>query len=243
MVSICLQSGHWNTNTGQTGAPREQERTIAIGKRLTDLLRANGYEVYHTDARADVNPAVTNRDWNLFLSLHCDANYPGNEGGGFADFPEPSTDFATKESQRIQKVFADNYFKDSGIRNVPSRSNANTRFYYMWSALSAKTPCVILEMGESIDPHDTVILDDTERQAKIILSVIKKALPTGTTPTPDPVPPTTDYKKKYEDEVNAHTATKEAFKKFKEDAAVSQEVAVKDALKKLNEKIDSAQKV
>lgn len=66
--------------------------------------------------------------------------------------------------------------------------------------------------------------------------------PTPTPVPPTPVPPTTDWKKKYEDEVNAHTATKEAFKKYKEDAAVAQADAVKDALKKLNDKIDAAQK-
>ncbi len=80
---ICCQSGHWNMTSGATGAPMEQVRTLAIGLKLVDLLRANGFEVYHTDAFADSNPAVTNKDWDLFLSLHCDANYAGDEGGGF----------------------------------------------------------------------------------------------------------------------------------------------------------------
>lgn len=60
------------------------------------------------------------------------------------------------------------------------------------------------------------------------------------TPTP---PPTSDWKKKYEDEVNMHTATKEAFKKYKADAELDKQNAVKDAVKKLNDKIDAAQKV
>ena len=193
MRKICIQSGHWNTTSGQTGAPREQERTIAIGLALTDKLRANGFEVYHTDARANLNPAVTGKDWDLFLSLHCDMDYAGNEGGGFVDWIDPSIDSSTasnKESERIAKAIEAVYFRDSGIRNVPSRRNANTKFYYMWEALSADTHCVIIEMGESIDPHDNVILNDTDRQANILLSAIKNAYPE--TVTPPVTPPTTD---------------------------------------------------
>jgi len=116
-------------------------------------------------------------------------DYAGTEGGGFVDFPEPSTDQATSESQRIAKAIESVYFKESGIRNVPSRRNANTKYYYMWSALSAKTPCAILEMGESIDPHDSVILNDTERVAKAILGGINKAFPGVVVPS-TPEPPT-----------------------------------------------------
>lgn len=44
---------------------------------------------------------------------------------------------------------------------------------------------------------------------------------------PTPEPPAEDWKKKYEDEVVAHTKTKEDFKKFKEDAALDKQNAVK----------------
>ena len=189
MKQICIQSGHWNVTSGQTGAPMEQVRTLAIGLKLVDLLRKQGYIVYHTDSFANLNKDVTGKDWDLFLALHCDMDYAGTEGGGFADFPEPSTDQATSESQRIVKAIESVYFKESGIRNVPSRRNANTKYYYMWSALSAKTPCAILEMGESIDPHDSVILNDTERVAKAILGGINKAFPGAVVP-PTPEPPT-----------------------------------------------------
>lgn len=189
MKQICIQSGHWNVTSGATGAPMEQVRTLAIGLKLVDLLRKQGYIVYHTDSFANLNKDVTGKDWDLFLALHCDMDYPGTEGGGFADFPEPSTDQATVESQRIVKAIESVYFKESGIRNVPSRRNANTKYYYMWSALSAKTPCAILEMGESIDPHDSVILNDTERVAKAILGGINKAFP-GVIVPPTPEPPT-----------------------------------------------------
>lgn len=186
MRKICIQSGHWNVTSGATGAPMEQKRTLAIGLKLVDLLRAQGYIVYHTDSYANTNPDVTSKDWDLFLALHCDMDYQGTEGGGFVDFPEPSTDAATAESQRIVKAIESVYFKESGIRNVPSRRNNNTKYYYMWSVLSAKTACAIIEMGESIDPHDSVILNDTERVAKAILGGINKAYPGDVPPTPEP---------------------------------------------------------
>ncbi len=185
--SICIQSGHWNVTSGATGAPMEQKRTLAIGLKLVDMLRAQGYNVYHTDSFADTNKDVTGRDWDLFLSLHCDMDYAGTEGGGFVDFPDPSVDSSNAESKRIKEVIEVVYFKESGIRNVPSRSNKNTKFYYMWYELSPKTPCVLIEMGESIDPHDSVILNDTERVAKAILGGINKAFPgVVVTPPTDP---------------------------------------------------------
>lgn len=177
MRHIAIQSGHWNTTNGQTGAPRELERTLAIGQRLVEKLNGNGFYAVQCDALANVNPTITGQDWDLFLALHCDMDYPGTEGGGFIDYPDPSVDYSSAESKRIKEVIEGVYFTESGIRNVPARSNPNTKFYYMWSALSSKTPCNILEMGESIDPHDNVILNDTDRQANILLSAIKKAFP------------------------------------------------------------------
>lgn len=187
MKKIAIQSGHMNTTNGQTGAPRELERTIAIGQRLFDLLTKAGYVVTRCDANANNNSYITTTDWDLFISLHCDANYAGDQGGGFVDFPDPSIDDSTKESKRIKEAIESVYFQETGIRNVPSRSNSNTKFYYMWTALSPKTPCVLIEMGESIDPHDNVILNDKDRVAKAILKGIVKALPLEIVTPPVPL--------------------------------------------------------
>lgn len=240
MKNICIQSGHWNMTSGATGAPREQERTIAIGLRLVDLLRANGFNVYHTDAFADDNREITGKDWDLFLALHCDANYAGDEGGGFIDFPDPSVDAASAESKRIKEAIESVYFTESGIRNVPSRSNPNTKFYYMWSALTAKTPCNIIEMGESIDPHDNVILNDVDRVANILLRGIKKAFPDVQPATPStpatPTQPTVDYKAKYELLLNDYETLK--INSFKAVEAVRAEKAKAiDDLTKINEEL------
>lgn len=193
MKYINIQVGHWNIQSNcdvslrpSTGAPLEVETNKKIAIRLEQLLQQNGFKTYLSDANYNCKPEAGTTDFDLYLALHCDQNYGGDEGGGFVDIPDPSTDQATKESARIAQAIESVYFKESGIRNVPSRRNNNTKYYYMWKVLSAKTPCVIIEMGESVDAHDRVILNDTERVAKAILGGINKAFPGVVTPTPEP---------------------------------------------------------
>jgi hypothetical protein len=45
----------------------------------------------------------------------------------------------------------------------------------MWQYLSNKTPCVLLEMGEAKDAHDSVLLGNTELIASAIVRSICKA--------------------------------------------------------------------
>ena len=172
MTKICIQPGHWGKPGA--GAPEEQANNKRIADRLCAVLRDKGFEVYETDYYADADPKVTGTDWNLFLALHCDMDYPNDGGSGFVDYPEPSTDGATIESQRIAKVIKDTYFPEVQI-NYISHSNANTRYYYMWKALSSKTPCVLIEMGQSIDPHDKVLLANTDLIANALARSICKA--------------------------------------------------------------------
>ena len=220
MFKIMLQGGHLGTTTGQVGAPGEQELTRRIRTRLSEILISKGFQLFLVDA----NPPddQLNQDFDLFLALHGDADYPNDGGSGFTDFPEPSTDGATQESQRLAREIASEYFNHSGIKEV-SHSNANTRFYYMWKRLSAKTPCVILEMGQVQDPHDKVILADTDRVCNAIARGVCKAFgvpfDAPQPPTP-PVEPQPDYKKLYEDEKMAHEETK---KKLEADRLVWEE--------------------
>lgn len=168
MKKICLQSGHYSKGGG---APNELETNKRITDRLAYLLRQRGFEVYQTDWYGYNDPKVTKTDYDLFLALHCDMDYPNDNGGGFADYPEPSTDSATVESQRICKVINDYYFPEVKIV-YKNRSNANTRYYYMWKYLTAKTPCVLIEMGQSIDPHDSVLLSNTDLIANALMRAI-----------------------------------------------------------------------
>jgi len=184
MLKLILQAGHENRTSGQTGAPEEQANNIRIRNRLGEVLSSKGFQVMMVDA-----DYTATQDFQLALSLHCDANYAGDEGGGFVDYPDPSVDFANAESKRIKEAIESEYFKNSGIKNMPNRSNANTKFYYWWSQLTKNTPCVLIEMGESIDPHDRVILADTDRVANAIARGVCRAFNVSFDPPPPPAPP------------------------------------------------------
>jgi len=183
---ICLQSGHEGRTSGSTGAPGEVELNVRIRNRLSDILIEKGFMIQLVGA--DPINAEINKDFDLFLALHGDADIYGT-GGGVVDFPEPNTDGATIESQRIAKCITEEYFKHSEIVNHPERSNANTRYYYMWDQLTLKTPCVIIEMGVVRDAHDSVLLADTERIATALARGVCKAFDvTYDTPLPAPEP-------------------------------------------------------
>jgi hypothetical protein len=180
---ICLQAGHQNIKyneiialQGSTGAPQEMGTNYKITSRLAEILRVKGFEVKQTDANANVDPMVTDIDWDLFLSIHCDAD-SALLSGGFIDVADPVVDMAHAESLRIATAMESEYFNHSGIVNRPERKQKSdgVLLYYMWATLSPKTPCVLIEMGESIDPHDRVILNDTDRVANAIARGICKA--------------------------------------------------------------------
>lgn len=206
---VCLQAGHQNARNncepalrGGTGAPGEAEFTVRVRDRLSQILQERGFAVQLVDATFNCNPERS-KDFDLFLAIHYDADIYGT-GGGFVDIPEPSTDHATKESKRIRDAIASEYFRHSGIKEV-NRSNANTRYYYMWRVLSAKTPCVIIECGVGKDEHDSVILSDTDRVANAIARGICKAfnLPfdkPAPKPDPKPQPPATNWEALYKEE-------------------------------------------
>src|SRR3990167_2955519 len=117
-MKICLQAGHINAQyniepslRASTGAPGEQELTKRITDRVSALLRDKGFEVRQTDACANGDITITQTDWDLFLAIHGDADYAGDNGGGFVDYPDPSVDASTVESKRIKEAIESEYFK------------------------------------------------------------------------------------------------------------------------------------
>jgi len=187
MFKIGLQAGHWNVTSGSTGAPGEQELNLRIMMGVKDMLISRSFQVYLFDA----NPPddQIDKDFDLFLALHGDADIYGT-GGGCISPPDPNIDLAHQESKRISQAIESEYFHHSEIVNHPERVNPNMTKYYMWRRLSAKTPCVILEMGVVQDEHDKVLLADTNRIASAITRGICKAfdVPFDTPSTPDPEP-------------------------------------------------------
>jgi hypothetical protein len=54
------------------------------------------------------------------------------------------------------------YFHHAEITDL-NFTSINILKYYMWKYLTAKTPCVLIELGQVQDPHDKVLLADTNR--------------------------------------------------------------------------------
>ncbi|MCK9371060.1 N-acetylmuramoyl-L-alanine amidase [Candidatus Dojkabacteria bacterium] len=210
MPKICLQVGHQNIQynsiealQGSTGAPQEMGTNYKVVSRTAELLRQRGFEVKQTDANANADPLVTDVDWDMYLAVHCDAD-SALLSGGFVDHADPIIDDAAVESSRIAEAIESVFFKETGIVDRPEREGKSdgVLFYYMWSVLTSKTPCVLIEMGESVDAHDRVILNDTERCAKALTRGICNAfgvvydLPTPQPPVVEPpvvvTPPVVD---------------------------------------------------
>lgn len=175
-MKVCIQAGHSNTTTGQTGAPGEKDWNEKIVPIIAEKLRAKGVEVYETDANAFKDNKVTSTDWDMFLAVHYDADIY-NDRGGFVDYPDPAADMVWETSKKLAESLRDHYFSTTGIPERYSRSNANTKFYYMWSELTANTPCVIIECGVGWrKPQDYEILRDYDFIAMTICDGVLKGL-------------------------------------------------------------------
>src|SRR4030067_1771763 len=153
MKKIIIQSGHEFIQSncivalrGAAGAPGEKDFNVRIRNRLSQILISKGFQLFLADANFNCKADSGSQDYDLALAIHFDANVYGT-GGGFVDYPDPSVDGVNAESKRIKEAIELMYFNNSGIVNHPERSNPNTKFYYLWQALSAKTPCVIIECG------------------------------------------------------------------------------------------------
>ncbi len=181
MKLICLQAGHENTQNncnpalrGSTGAPGEIAFTVKTRNRLSEILQQKGFQVQLVDATYNCNPEAGKKDFDLFLAIHYEADVH-NMGGGLIGSGDPSVDANYKESARIRDVMRSEYFKNVGIDEHEEWSNPNVTEYYMWSALTAKTPCVLIECGVGQNAHDKVILADTDRICNAIARGICKA--------------------------------------------------------------------
>lgn len=204
-MKLIIQAGHiniqFNSDTALrsgTGAPGEQKFTLRIANRLSEILRSKGFFVKQTDANANDDVAITKVDWDLFLAIHFEANVHGT-GGGFLTAPDPSVDASNAESKRIAQALKDEYFKNTGIAEHEEWITPAMTLYYMWATLSAKTPCVIIECGVGQDPHDSIILADTERVCNAIARGVCKAFGINFDQS-TPTPPITDWKKKYDEQ-------------------------------------------
>lgn len=184
MKNIVVQAGHINCENNidpgirkSTGSPGEKELTLRIANRVSAMLRDRGYNVIQTDANANSDKKITEKDFDLFLALHGDADSPNDKGGGMVGSGDPSVDMSWERSKEIAEIIQSVYFREADIVDK-QYTTPGMRLYYMWKYLSDKTPCVLLEMGQTQDPHDKVLLSNTTLIASSIVRSICKVFNT-----------------------------------------------------------------
>lgn len=186
---VLLQAGHSAQfppyRTGGGGAPGEAAWATDLAAVLAGRLRAAGVEVVCVGAWL-VNGAVgsapalvTDEDYDLFLSLHYDANLgPTYNTGGFADryrperFPKndprskyPNPNAANED--RFITIWERRYPEATGIPLRNERRNPNSYDYYGYHATTERTCSVLLEHGVGQGLDHAMLFDRIDEVARV----------------------------------------------------------------------------
>lgn len=201
MPKVVIQAGHQNIENNVDvllrpgrGAPGEVGFTGDVANQVSGELRKRGFEVKQVDANANSDPSVTNVDWDLFLAIHYEADVH-NTNGYFVAAPDPSVDAVNPTSVKIRDIISAQY-STLGIPKHNEWENANTKFFYMWKYLSAKTPCVLIECGVGWRvPKDSDLLNSNSGRPRVVEHIVRgicKAFNVSydLTPSQPPVDPT-----------------------------------------------------
>ena len=176
---ICVDPGHGGPDSGardefRTGHIYEKDITLAIGRRLRDLLVQNGATVVMTrsdDSFPTVNarPALANaRHADFFVSIHADSSGGQNSHSGTTVYYHAQNPvcklMAADISRRIGEV--------SGIPRLGTRSDT-VRFATGFGVLRGSLmPAVLVETGYMNCDSDLAKLRDDATQQKIAEGVM-----------------------------------------------------------------------
>jgi hypothetical protein len=186
---VLIQAGHSAQfppyRTGGGGAPGEAAWATDLAAVLTGRLRAAGVEVVCVGAWlvngivGSAPASVTDEDYDLFISLHYDANLgPTYNTGGFADRyrPErfPKTDPRSKypnpnaaNEDRFIAIWERRYPEATGIPLRNERRNPNSYDYYGYSATTERTCSVLLEHGVGQGLDHATLFDRIDEVARV----------------------------------------------------------------------------
>jgi hypothetical protein len=176
---VGLQVGHWrnweasaplNRNSGSSGGGMtEAEVNLAIARLTAESLRAMGYVV-------DILPTVIPRGYkaDAVVAIHADGASSGSRRGFFTDKPARAPVGSPEDA--LRKAIDQEYAAATGLSYV-YRSTVNTRYYYGYSAVAAKSPMVIIETGFLTSPADReVIVKRPELSARGIANGVDRFL-------------------------------------------------------------------
>lgn len=192
---VVIDPGHGGINTGAkslVGGRFEKEFTLDWAKRLTPLLRSNGWTVLLTRTN-DTDVSLSNRvafaeahHADLFLSLHFNSAGPNPEPNGLETYCLTPTGMPSTLTREFEDdaslVFPNNSFDEQNIQyaarlhrallavnGTPDRSVCHARF--MGVLRGQKRPAVLLEGGYLSNPREARHIADPAFRQKLAQAV------------------------------------------------------------------------
>lgn len=176
---ITLDPGHGGTDPGAIGAGglKEKEVTLAISKKVQELLKKKGAKVYMTrttdvdvygpyagdaeELQARVNVAEK-YDSDLFISLHINSSVNKNIGG-FTSYYYPKTGYDGKIAKAIQNQLTANFgVDDLGVREA--------NFYVV---KRCSMPATLLELCFISNPKEEKLMKGNWFQTKTARMIVE----------------------------------------------------------------------
>jgi len=214
MAEVVVQAGHENIGANcdaglrpYTGAPGEVSWTPGIVEGICARLMAAGVTAHHVDANWNCggNPSI-GRDYDAVLAVHYQSN-PPHESGFSVGRMDPLEDGAAAASAQLVDAINAAYSAATGLtrRDAWDTPNPNVQHYYLFRAVSLKTPCALIECGTgAVGAPDHAFL--WTQQEKVIAGIADGILgylhaagkwspppappsPPAPAPPPAPVPP------------------------------------------------------
>lgn len=193
-MTVIIQAGHENIQTNcqaalrpGTGAHDEIVWTPDVAQRVVNLLTAHGVSAIHVDANFNCVPAAK-ADYEAAIAIHYQSD-PPHESGYFCGVGSPAQDGAKDASWNLCLAIRAQY---EAVTHLQARGNwdsDNITYYYLFEALSSKTPFALIECGTGAPgaPDHEYLWSHKDEVARGIANGVLAYLGKATIPAPIPV--------------------------------------------------------
>jgi len=152
-MTVLIQAGHEGIQSNceaalrpGTGAHDEIIWTPDVSSRVVALLTAHGVSAIHVNANANCDPQYTRADWEAAVAVHYQSD-PPHESGYFCGVGDPKTDGAADRSWALCEAIRSQYEAVTHLQPRGNWDSENITYYYLFEALSPKTPFALIECG------------------------------------------------------------------------------------------------
>lgn len=158
--------------TGTASKVPEYQLTLRVAKKLAQILKSKGYQVYMVRTSNNVN--ISNRQRairanrsgaDVYLRIHADASGSSSVRGASMLYPSAQNRYVgrlSKSSKRLSQCILKKYCKKTGIKSrglVPRDDLTGTN----WS----KVPVTLIEMGFLTNRSEDYFMQKSANQSKM----------------------------------------------------------------------------